>query len=341
MRLETHIQAPTIEGLAEYAKGMEAIGFDSIVTPEAGHDPFLPLMVVAEHTQTATFGTAVAIAFPRSPFSVAQIAWDLQRYSGGRFLLGLGTQVKGHNERRYSTPWPAPPGPRLREYIQCLKAIFETFQTNARPNFKGKWYEFTLISPFFSPGPNPDGAGVPIYISAINKYNLRLVGELCEGLRMHPFNTPKYTREVILPTVEEGTKKAGRKLADIDIVASSFLVTGETQEDVEKAKAPAKQQIAFYASTRSYLPVLECHGWGEIGMTLHRLSMEGKWGEMTNEITDDMLEEFAVVGTYDEIVPKFKERFFGVVSTLGFAYALAGPEQAERLRWLVKELKAA
>ena len=338
MRLETAVMAPTIQELADYGKRMEEMGYDSIVTPEAGRDPFLPLAILAEHTERLKLGTAVAIAFPRSPFVVAQMAWDLQRYSGGRFILGLGTQVKGHNERRYSTPWPAPPGPRLREYILCLKAIFNTFQTNERPNFKGDWYQFTLISPFFNPGPNPNG-GVPIYISAINKYHCRLVGEVCDGIRMHPFNTPKYTREVIIPSIEEGAKKAGRKLSDIDVVGGGFLVTGKNEEEVERAKAPFKQQIAFYGSTRSYHPVLECHGWGEVGMGLHRLSMEGKWAEMTNEITDEMLNEFAVVGTYDEIVPKIKERYAGVVNTLGFGYSTITAEQEERLRWIIQELK--
>lgn len=338
MRMETAVVAPSIQALADYARQMEEMGYDSVMTPEAGHDPFLPLMVVAEHTQRLRFGTGVAIAFPRSPFTVAQMAWDLQRYSGGRFMLGLGTQVKGHNERRYSTPWPAPPGPRLRDYILCLKAIFKTFQTNERPNFQSKWYQFTLISPFFNPGPNPNG-DVPIYISAVNKYNCRLVGELCDGIRMHGFNTPKYTREVILPSIEEGTRKAGRKLADIDIVGGGFLVAGKDDEEIEKAKAPVKQQIAFYGSTRTYLPVLECHGWGEVGMRLYRLSMEGKWADMASEITDEMLDEFAVVGTYDEIVPKIKERYFGVVTTLDFGFAIQSSEQAERLRWMVQELK--
>ncbi len=337
MRMETAVMAPSIKAMAEYASQMEEIGYDSIITPEAGHDPFLPLMIVAEHTERMTFGTGVAIAFPRSPFSVAQMAWDLQRFSGGRFMLGLGTQVKGHNERRYSTPWPAPPGPRLRDYILCLKAIFNTFQTNERPNYQGKWYQFTLISPFFNPGPNAND--VPIYISAVNKYNCRLVGELCDGIRMHGFNTPKYTREVIIPNIEEGVRKAGRKLADIDIVGGAFLVTGANEEEVERAKPPVKQQIAFYGSTRSYHPVLECHGWGEIGMRLYRLSMEGKWAEMANEITDEMLDEFAIVGTYDEIVPKLKERYFGVVTTLDFGFAIQSPEQAERLGWMVQELK--
>jgi probable F420-dependent oxidoreductase len=338
MRLETALVAPSIRAIGEYARRMEEIGYDSIITPEVGHDPFLPLMIVAEHTQRLQFGTGVAIAFPRSPFVVAQIAWDLQRYSGGRFILGLGTQVKGHNERRYSTPWPGPPGPRLRDYILCLKAIFNTFQTNDRPNYRGKWYQFTLISPFFNPGPNPNG-GVPIYISAVNKYNCRLVGELCDGIRMHGFNTAKYTREVIIPSIVEGAKKAGRHPADIDIVGGCFVVTGKDEEEVEKAKAPIKQQIAFYASTRSYLPVLECHGWGEVGMRLHRMSIEGRWAGMSREITDEMLNEFAIVGTYDEVVPKIKERYLGVVSTLDFSFGLQTPEQVERLRWMVQELK--
>jgi probable F420-dependent oxidoreductase len=171
MKIETGIVAGSFEGYAEQAKSIEAAGYDSIMTPEAGHDPFLPLMTIAEHTSTLRFGTGVAIAFPRSPFVTAQMAWDLQRFSGGRFMLGLGTQVKGHNERRYSTSWPSPPGQRLREYILCLKAIFDSFQNNSRPEYQGEYYQFTLISPFFNPGPNSDGGHVPIYISAVNKYN--------------------------------------------------------------------------------------------------------------------------------------------------------------------------
>ncbi len=340
MRIETAVVSPTIEALAQQARRIEELGYDSVISPEAGHDPFLPLMIIAEHTERLKFGSGVAIAFPRSPFVTAQMAWDLQRYSGGRFLLGLGTQVKGHNERRYSTPWPSPPGPRLREYILCLKAIFKTFQTSARPDFMGKHYQFTLISPFFSPGPNPNG-DLPIYISAVNKYNCRLVGELCDGIRMHAFNTLKYTKEVIMPAIEEGAKKAGRKLSDIDLVGGTFVVTGKNEEEVERAKAPVRQQISFYASTRAYFPVLEAHGWEEVGQQLFRLSMEGRWPDMANAITDEMLEEFAVVGTYDELLPKIKERFAGLVTTLNFGFGIRGPEDEERLGWMVQELKKA
>lgn len=338
MKVETALLAPTIQAYAEQARRIEDAGYDSVITPEAGHDPFLPLMVIAEHTKRLKFGTGVAIAFPRSPMVTAQIAWDLQRFSGGRFLLGMGTQVKGHNERRYSTPWPSPPGPRLREYILCMKAIFKTFQTGARPEFKGKYYEFSLISPFFNPGPNDEGH-VPIYISAVNKYNCRLVGELCDGIRMHGFNTPKYTREVIIPAIAEGAQKAGRNLSDIDIVGGSFVITGKNAEEVEKAKAPVRQQLAFYASTRVYHPVLEVHGWQEVGQQLFRLSMEGKWQEMGALVTDEMLDEFAIIGTYDQVVPKIRERYQGVVTTLDFGFGVRTPEQAEALADLVQEIK--
>jgi probable F420-dependent oxidoreductase len=338
MKLETTILAHDISGYAQQATRLEEIGYDVVVTPEAGHDPFLPLMTVAEHTQEMKFGTAVAIAFPRSPMVTAQLAWDLQRFSGGRFILGLGTQVKGHNERRYSTAWPSPPGPRLRDYILTLKAIFETFQTNARPSYQGPNYQFTLISPFFNPGPNKDGH-VPIYISAVNRFNCRLVGEVCDGIRMHGFNTPKYTKEVIIPAIEEGAKKAGRQLSDIDIVGGSFIITGANEQEVERAKAPVRQQLSFYASTRAYHPVLEVHGWQDVGEKLFRYSMEGKWQEMAIGITDEMLQEFAIIGTYDQLVPKIKERYSGVVTTLDFGFGVRSPEDHERLAFIVQELK--
>ena len=340
MKVETALVAPTIEGIGEAARRIEEAGYDSVITPEAGHDPFLPLMIIAEHTKRLRFGTGVAIAFPRSPFVTAQIAWDLQRYSGGRFMLGLGTQVKGHNERRYSTPWPSPPGPRLREYILCLKAIFNTFQTSARPAYQGKHYQFTLISPFFSPGANENGH-VPVYISAVNRYNCKLVGELCDGIRMHGFNTLKYTNEVILPAIKEGAAKAGRKFEEIDIVGGAFVITGKNQEEIEQAKGPVRQQLSFYASTRVYHPVLEVHGWQDAGQQLFRLSMEGKWSEMANMMTDDMLEEFAVIGTYDQLADKLKKRYAGLVTTLDFGFGVRSPEQHEALSAIVQELKKA
>jgi probable F420-dependent oxidoreductase len=308
--------APSIHRMAAAARKIEELGFDGTTTPEAGHDPFLPLVVAAEHTSRITLATNVAIAFPRSPMVVAQIAWDLQQLSRGRFQLGLGTQVKGHNERRYAAPWTAQPGPRLREYVLCLRAMFHTFQNGSKPSyFSGDHYKFTMMPPFFNPGPI-DHPRVPIYIAAVNKYMVRLAGELCDGLRLHPIATFRFTKEVILPGIEAGTRKAGRKVSDVDVVGAPFLATASTEDGIQAAKKALKQRIAFYASTRTYHAVLEHHGWKDIGLKLHQLSLEGKWQEMPGLITDDMLEEWAVIATYDELARKLKERCGGIFSTV-------------------------
>ncbi len=308
---------PDFEGIRAAAARAEDLGFDYMNVPESAHDPFIYLTVVAEHTKRILLGTSVAIAFPRTPMVTAQMAWDLQKLSGGRFRLGIGTQVKGHNERRYSIPWIGPPGPRLREYILCLRAIFQTFQDGGRPTFfTGQYYQFTLMTPFFNPGPI-ERPHIPIYIAAVNRHKARLAGEVCEGILPHPICTAKYLREVLLPNIEAGARKAGRQLADIDIVGEPMLVTGRNQEDLQKAKRAPERRIAFYASTRTYLSVLELHGLRELGLKLHDLSLEGKWREMADLITDDVLEQFAVVAMYDELPAKVKERWGGLFSSLG------------------------
>jgi len=325
---------------AEDAKRAEALGYDGLLTPETGHDPFLPLLIAGEHTSRVTLGTAVAICFPRSPMVTAQLAWDIQKFTNGRFLLGLGTQVKGHNVRRYGAAWPGPPGPRLREYIQMLRAIWDCWQNGTRPSFKGEYYQFTLMSPFFNPGPieNPH---IPIYISAVNAYNCRLAGELCDGLRLHGFNTPKYLHEVILPAVEAGAKKAGRSLKDVDIAGLGFVITGRTASDLTRAADPVRRQIAFYASTRTYRPVLDIHGWGEVGEKLFHMSMRGEWDAMGDLITDDMLEEFCTIATYDELVPKLLKHYGGAVTRAAFAIPTPTPEDEERLKTMIRQLQAA
>ncbi|MDZ4277504.1 MAG: LLM class flavin-dependent oxidoreductase, partial [Dehalococcoidia bacterium] len=188
--------------VAQSAKRSEALGYDGAITPETGHDPFLPHVIAAEHTERLELSTAVAIAFPRSPMAVAQIAWDIQKFSKGRFTAGLGTQVKGHIQRRYGTDWH-PPGPRLREYVQMMRAIWDSWQNGTRPEFEGKYYRYTLMTPFFNPGPI-EHPKVPVHLSAINPYICRLIGELCDGIKLHGFNTPKYLKEVILPNIEKG-----------------------------------------------------------------------------------------------------------------------------------------
>ena len=323
----------------EAARRAEALGYDGALTPETGHDPFLAHALAAEHTERIGLGTAVAIAFPRSPMATAQIAWDLQKLSNGRFHIGLGTQVKGHIVRRYGMDW-VPPGPRLRDYVLMMRAIWDSWQNGTKPSFEGEHYRYTLSSPMFSPAPI-EHPNIPIHISAINPYNCRLVGELCDGIKLHPFNTPKYMNEVILPNIEKGAKKAGRDLKDIELCGMGFVITGKTEEEVEKAKAPARQQIAFYGSTRTYQPVLDIQGWGHLTQELFALSIEGKWQDMATRITDDMLDTFAVIGTYDEIVPKIIEKSAGLIDRSNFSIPVRSPDDEERLKQMIKELQAA
>lgn len=307
---------PSLASIAAVARQMEDIGYDGLTSPESGHDPFLPLMIAAEHTQRVKLGTNVAVAFPRSPMVTAQLAWDLANFAGGRFTLGLGSQVKGHNERRYSTAWPSPPGPRMREYLLCLQAIFQSFQNPAKPTyFEGEHYRFTMLPPFFNPGPI-DYPHVPLYAAAANPYMARLSGELCEGLRLHPIATFRYTREVILPAVVEGAARTGRDMAAFDLIGAPFMALGRNEEELEKSKNALRKQIAFYASTRSYHTVLDHHGWDGLGMKLHGLSVANKWAEMPALITDDMLEEWAVISTYDKLADAICAKSAGVFNTV-------------------------
>jgi probable F420-dependent oxidoreductase len=309
-------QQPTsIERIAAAARRVESLGFDGTTAPEAGHDPFLPLAIAAEHTERVALGTNVAIAFPRSPMATAQAAWDLQALSKGRFNLGLGTQVKAHNVRRYAAPWTAAPGPRLRDYLLCMKAMFDAFQNGGKPDYQGEHYQFSLMPPFFNPGPI-EHPHVPIYIAAVNNYMARLSGELCNGLRLHPVSTFAHTRAEVLPNVETGAKKSGRKLSDIDIIGAPFLAIGRDEEAVEKAKQEIKQHISFYASTPTYHSVLEFHDWMDVAAALHRLSRAGKWTEMPNEISDDMLEEWAIVATRDTFAETLSNRCGDIYDTV-------------------------
>ena len=307
--------APDVATIIAAAQKAERLGFDGVTTPEAGHDPFLPLAIAAEHTDHISLGTNVAIAFPRSPLVTAQLAWDLQQLSGGRFQLGLGTQVRGHVERRYASTWVGAPGPRLREYVLCVKAMFETFQTGARPAFEGDSYRFTLMNPFFNPGPI-DHPHVPVHVAAVNPYMARLSGELCDGLRLHPIATFGYTREVVLPAVAAGAQSAGRLPSDIDVIGAPFLAVAADDEGVAEARTALKQHIAFYASTRTYHAVLDHHGWTDVGLDLHRMSKEGKWKEMPRLVTDEMVDEWAIIGTTDQLAAKVRERCTSLFSTV-------------------------
>src|SRR3990167_8996368 len=238
-----------LKSIPDDAGRVGALGYDCLWSSETQHDPFLPLAVAATVTSRIKLGTAIAVAFPRSPMITAHIAWDLQKASNGRLLLGLGSQVKGHNERRFSVKFESP-GPKMREVVLALRAIWDCWQNGTKLNFKGQFYRFDLMTPFFNPGPIADPR-VPVYIAGVNQYMCRIAGEVCDGLHVHPFNSPKYLREYVHPAVNEGLRASGRKREDFTYITSTFAVVGDTEQELRQARQSVRQQIAFYASTRT------------------------------------------------------------------------------------------
>lgn len=285
MKLDAALPPAGLAAVPGMAKSAETAGFSAIWTTETQHDPFLPHVLIAEHTSQIYGGTGIAVSFGRSPATMAYTAWDLAAQSKGRFILGLGTQVKGHIERRFGLDWPESVTGKLREQILVIRAFWDTWQNGSPLNFRGDYYKITLMSPFFNPGP-VEHPNIPIYIAGVNTGLARLAGEICNGFHVHPFHTRRYIREVLLPAINEGAVKTGRNQADVTIAASVFAATNAQERDY------CRQQISFYASTPSYRPVLELHGWVEIGEQLSALAARGKWAEMPVLITDEMLEEF-------------------------------------------------
>lgn len=321
MRLDTGFFTASLRDAAEAARAAENLGFDALWTVETSHNPFFPLLLAATQTSKIKLGTAIAVAFPRSPMVLAQIAWDLQSLSGGRFILGLGTQVRAHNERRFGVKWEHP-GPKLREMIEVIRAIWDCWQNGAAPAYQGKFYQFTLMTPFFDPGPLSHPRP-PIYIAGVNEYMCQLAGERCDGFHVHPFHSIKYLDQTVVPNLTKGLAKAGRSREDITLSSTVFAITGASRGEIERAKAPVKQQIAFYASTPAYRGVLEAHGWGEVGHRLTARSKRGQWAGMADEITDEMLDVYAVIGTFDEIVDKIKQRYTGYLDRFAFYFPFA------------------
>ena len=295
-------------------RAAEALGFDAIWTPETQHNAFLPLVMAAEHTEHVAIGTAVAIAFARSPMVIAQIAWDLQVLSNGRFLLGLGTQVKAHIERRYGMEWGQPVA-RLREYIGALHAIWAAWQGGAKLNYEGQFYRHTLMTPFFNPGPI-EQPRIPIYIAGVNEGLARLAGEVCEGFHAHPFHTVEYLNAVVRPQVAAGAAAAGRSASAVELVSAVFVVSGPNEAAIANMKAMVRDQIAFYASTPSYRIVLETHSWQDVGEELSRMAAAKRWAEMGPLISDDMLNAFAVVAPFDQLGSALRQRYTGVLDRI-------------------------
>ena len=309
------------------AKEREEAGYSGIWTAETSHDPFLPLVLAAEHTDSVELGTSIAVAFARNPMLLANLGYDLQAYSKGRFVLGLGSQIKPHITKRFSMPW-SHPAARMREMILAVRAIWDSWNNGTKLDFRGDFYTHTLMTPFFNPGPNPYGTA-KIFLAGVGELMTEVAGEVADGFLCHGFTTEKYLREVTIPALERGRAKAGKSLEGFEIVGPSFVVTGSTEEELASASKGTKQQIAFYGSTPAYKPVLDLHGWGGLQDELNARSKRGEWQAMGESITDEMLETFAVVAAPEDIPAQMLRRFGDVVDRLSF-YA---PYRSDPARW--------
>ena len=338
MQLDTILTTFSFKDIGPLARTVEDLGFDALWGLENQHEPFMPLAVAATATSKIQLGTAIALAFTRSPMTLAYTAWDLQAGSQGRFILGLGTQVKGHNERRFSVKWQSP-GPKLRELIQALRAIWDCWQNDSKLNFTGQFYNFTLMPPAFQPGKSAHPY-VPIYIAGVNPYMCRLAGELCDGFHAHPFHSPKYLREAVIPHLEEGARKAGRSRNDVVIASSAFVIMGDNKKEIDEARERARTQIAFYASTRTYQPVLDVHGWGDVCLRLHEKTIKGDWVGMAKEITDEMMNEYTVTGSPEEMPVLLKARYQGLLDRVAFYYSYKPGQDEKRWRKIVEAFKS-
>lgn len=305
--IDAHLRSPPIEDAAEFAQSAERMGFEGAWTTEVTHSPFTLSMRMAETTDDIDIGTAIAVAFPRSPMVTAYTAWDLQSFTGGRFILGLGTQVKGHIERRFSETWDAP-GPRLRDYVRALRAIWESWQNEIEVDYHGEFYDIDLCPPDWRPEPiaNPD---VPIYVAGVNPFNIKLAGHLCNGLHIHPVHSPKYIEQAVVPNIERGARRGERDPDDVTLAASTFAIVGDDDAERERVRRSVKQQIGFYGSTRTYRRIFDVHGWGDVCDELHELSVTDRWDEMADVITGEMLEAFAIEGTWDDLLDQIEDRY--------------------------------
>jgi probable F420-dependent oxidoreductase len=321
-----------LNSISKIARSAEEMGFGALWTTETVHDPFLAAAFVAESTRSIGFGTSIAIAFSRSPTNIAYTAWDLAQFSQGRFILGLGTQVKAHIERRFGMPWPDSVIGKFREQIQAIRALWNCWQTGEPLNFRGNYYKLTLMSPFFNPGPimYPQ---IPIYIAGVNTGLARLAGEIADGFIVHPLHTDAYLQKVILPAIQEGASKNNRALKDIVISASAFVATSPEEESFVRA------QIAFYASTPSYRNVLRLHGWEDIAEQLSKLAARGSWGDMPAVIDQAMLNKFAIVCPEEDLPAKIQARYHGIVDRLSL-YIPYSPGERDELWRLCLERSA-
>lgn len=307
MKFDTVNLTYTLADIPGMVRSAEALGFDGFWLSETTCDPFMALTLAAEHSQRLTLGTGIAVAFPRSPTTLAYIGWELARYSHGRAIIGLGTQVRAHIERRFGVTWDKPVT-RLRETVLAMRALWDCWQNGTPLKFEGELVRLDLMTPFFSPAPH-DYPRVPVYIAAVNENMLQLVGEACDGVFLHSLHSVKYIREYAIPHIEAGLARSGRSLADVAITTGVFVVPTDDPHEAAQAEAYVKQQISFYMSTPAYRVVAELHGWEETAHQLGRLARSGGWAQMPDLITDDILDTIAISGTWAQLPGKIREKY--------------------------------
>jgi probable F420-dependent oxidoreductase len=311
MKIDAGLNGVDLGSVPDRAKAIEAAGFDGAVTAEMSGDPFFPLLLAAEHTERIQLMTSIAVAFSRNPMIVANIANDLQAFSKGRFILGLGSQIKPHIEKRFSMPWSRPAA-RMREFVLAMRAIWDCWYEGEKLAFRGEFYQHSLMTPMFTPTNNPHGAP-PVVVAAVGPKMTEAAGEVADGMIVHAFTTTRYLREVTLPAIERGRAASTRSGTDFELSYPVFIVTGNDEREWETMRGAVSKQLAFYGSTPAYRGVLECHGWGELQTELNTLSKRGEWDAMGERISDEILEEFAIVAEPDKVVGEMKARLGGLV----------------------------
>jgi len=339
MKIDCLMPAAMPDQVMARAKELEELGFDGVWTFEATNDAFFPLAYAAYQTTRLELGTNIAVAFARTPFAMAQTAWDLQRYSNGRFHLGLGTQVRAHVERRFSAAFDHPAA-RVTDYIRCIRAIWDTFQHQTRPNYQGQFYQFKLINPFFDPGPSPH-PNIPIYLAGVNPRMCQAAGEVADGFHVHPMHSAGYLRDVVRPALDAGAKTRNLRVGDLTLYSPVFVITGETQGEIDTMTTMVRKQISFYGSTPSYAAVLEYHGYHELGKQLGALMREGRMDDMPGIVPDALLEQVAVMGKPGEIGQLIRQRYAGLLDRVSLYMTMGGDGNFTRWSELISAVHAA
>lgn len=312
MKIDAGGYRATVDQAGDAARSAEAAGYDGWWAVETQLDPFLACAVAAERTERIELGTAIAVAFARNPMTVAMQANDIQLLSGGRFAVGLGSQIKPHIEKRYSMQW-SKPAARMREFVLAVRAIWNSWGTGEPLNFRGDFYTHTLMTPFFDPGPNPFG-NPKVFLAAVGPLMTEAAGEVADGMLCHPFTTERYLREATLPALQRGRAKAGTSLDGFEISGGGFVVVRESEDEIAAAAQAVKAQIGFYGSTPAYRPVLELHGWGDLHEELHAITKRGEWDRLHEAIDDEVLRAFSIIGRPEEVVPEMRRRYGDAVT---------------------------